>query len=154
MRPHLSVLFVDRDGHESVVAALRSSCEVTTASSEEQAVRALRTFRPTIVITELDLPDGDGLTVCRQSKELFAEPPLVLVTTMAAERVPDAFLAGCDAALMKPFMPNSCTRGSACFCGTRRPQPSRGATSAARPAGKVMWSASTPPTCAACGTPA
>jgi DNA-binding response OmpR family regulator len=106
MTPHPSLLFVGHDGNESMVPALRRSFEVTAVSSEAQAVRALRTFRPTIVITELDLPDGDGLAVCRQSKELLAQPPLVLVTATTPERVAEAFLAGCDAALMKPFQPN------------------------------------------------
>lgn len=69
-------------------------------------MRALRVFQPTLVITELALSDGDGVSVCRRSKAFPVNPPAVLVTTSVAERVPDALLEGCDAILLKPFAPN------------------------------------------------
>lgn len=103
--PRPSLLFVDPAG-DAVVAALQRSFEVTAVASQERAVRALRTFHPTLVVTELTLPDGDGVEVCRESKTLPADPPLVLVTTATAARVPDALVAGCDSVLVKPFPPN------------------------------------------------
>lgn len=101
----VSILFVD-PGADSFLPFLRRRFEVTVASSEAQAVRALKAFQPTLVITELALPEGDGVAVCRQSKAGAAGATLVLATTSDLERVPAALRAGCDGVLMKPFAPN------------------------------------------------
>jgi DNA-binding response OmpR family regulator len=101
----VSILLVDPDA-DRYVPSLRSRFEVSAVSSEDQAMRALRTFQPTLVVTELALPDGDGVSVCRRSKAFGANPPTVLVTTAVPERVPDALLEGCDGILLKPFAPN------------------------------------------------
>ena len=102
----VSILLVDPAGAELHLPALRARFEVTAVASVEQAVRALRAFQPTIVITELALSDGDGADVCRHSKAFQVNPPAVLATTAVPESVPEALLAGCDAVLLKPFQPN------------------------------------------------
>jgi CheY-like chemotaxis protein len=101
----VSILFVDpfADSH---LPMLRRHFEVTAVPNEEQARRALRTFQPTLVITELTLPEGDGVSLCRESKAFASNAPLVLALTALPERVPEALKAGCDAVLMKPFAPN------------------------------------------------
>jgi|SRR5687767_6635418 len=101
----VSILFVDPGAH-SFLPFFRRRFEVTFASSEAQALRALKAFQPTLVITELALPDGDGVSVCRQSKMGEAGATLVLAITSESERVPEALRAGCDGVLMKPFAPN------------------------------------------------
>jgi CheY-like chemotaxis protein len=74
------------------------------------ATRQLLNARPSIVVTELVLPDGDGAEICRTAKALPC-PPLVIVTTATPERVPGALIAGCNAVLLKPYAPNLlCTR--------------------------------------------
>jgi DNA-binding response OmpR family regulator len=102
----MSILLVDPGGAEALLPGLRSRYEVTSAASEEQAVRALRTFQPSLVVTELALADGDGVSVCRASKACDANPPSVLAMTARPERVPEALIAGCDGVLVKPFAPN------------------------------------------------
>jgi DNA-binding response OmpR family regulator len=87
------------------VAVLRGSYRVATTSSADAARRFLRRQTPGLVITELDLPSGDGVEICRDAKRLTVPPP-VLVTTSNTDRVPDALSAGCDAVLLKPFAPN------------------------------------------------
>ena len=101
----VSILFVD-PGADVFLPVLRRRFEVTAVSSEAQAIRALKAFQPTLVITELTLPDGDGVSVCRQSKAGESGVTLVLATTSDPERVPAALKAGCDGVLMKPFPPN------------------------------------------------
>jgi CheY-like chemotaxis protein len=101
-----SILFVDPDAADVYLPSLRTRFEVSAVSSEEQALRALRAFQPTLVITELSLREGDGLSVCRHSKASAATPPSVLAITDAPERVPDVLLVGCDGVLLKPFAPN------------------------------------------------
>ena len=101
-----SILFVDPSAEDLFLPVLRRRFEVTSVASELQALRAVRTMQPTLVVTELALPEGDGISLCRQSKSLGAMPPLVLATTSAPERVPDVLKAGCDGVLIKPFAPN------------------------------------------------
>jgi len=101
----VSILFVD-PGADSFLPVLRRHYEVSAVSSEAQALRALKAFQPTLVITELGLPDGDGVAVCRQSKAGEGRATLVLATTSEPARVPEALRAGCDGVLMKPFPPN------------------------------------------------
>jgi DNA-binding response OmpR family regulator len=100
-----SLLFVDPADAGLYLPALRTRFEVTVVETEGQALRALRAFTPTLVVTELVLPEGDGVSICRQAKG-FAAPPAVLALTSTPERVPDALAAGCDGVLVKPFAPN------------------------------------------------
>ena len=99
------MLFVDPFG-DSHLPLLRRHFEVTAVQSEELARRAMRAYQPTLVITELMLPEGDGVSLCRESKAFGVNAPSVLAVTSATERVPHALKAGCDAVLVKPFAPN------------------------------------------------
>jgi CheY-like chemotaxis protein len=101
----VSILFVDPFG-DSHLPMLRRRFEVTAVPSEEHARRALRAYQPTLVITELTLPEGDGVSLCRASKASAVNAPSVLAVTSVTERVPEALKAGCDAVLVKPFAPN------------------------------------------------
>jgi DNA-binding response OmpR family regulator len=101
-----SVLFVDPESAGLYLPALRTRFEVTVVSTESQALRALRTFQPTMVVTELALAEGDGVSICRQAKAFARQPPAVLAMTSVPERVPDVLAAGCDGVLIKPFAPN------------------------------------------------
>jgi len=89
----------------SYAAVLRGSYRVATTGSPDVAKQHLRRQVPGLLITELELPGGDGVEICREAKRLRLPPP-VLVTTINAERVPDALAAGCDGVLLKPFAPN------------------------------------------------
>ena len=102
---HASILFVDPSRDDDVLASLSRPFEVVEAATAMAAIRSLRLTRPSAIVTELTLPDGDGVTVCREAKQQ-PDPAAVLVTTAAPENVPDALIAGCDGVLMKPFQPN------------------------------------------------
>jgi DNA-binding response OmpR family regulator len=101
-----SLLFVDPEDAGLYLPALRTRFEVTVVSSASQALRAMRAYQPTLVVTELVLPDGDGASICREAKSCLENPPAVLAMSAAPDRVPEALVAGCDGVLMKPFAPN------------------------------------------------
>lgn len=101
----VSLLFADPEDAGLYLPALRTRFEVTVVSTQSQALRALRAFTPTLVVTELVFANGDGASICRQAKGLAA-PPAVLAITSVPDRVPDALAAGCDGVLIKPFAPN------------------------------------------------
>jgi DNA-binding response OmpR family regulator len=100
------VLLVDVDQVAALYApVLRDHYRVTTAPSANVAMQYLGRASPALIVTELDLIDGRGEEICARAKALET-PPTVLVTTAAAERVPEALAAGCDGVLLKPFAPN------------------------------------------------
>ena len=80
---------------------------VVEARDHAEAIQQLRQSRPAVVLTDLKLPDGDGLTVLRAAKELDPELPVVVMTAYAS--VQDAVTAMRDGAmdfLAKPVDPD------------------------------------------------
>jgi two-component system response regulator BaeR len=70
-----------------------------------EALAAIRTRMPALVVLDLMLPGLDGLAVCRTVRE-FSEVPIVMVTARVEEI--DRLLgleAGADDYLCKPFSP-------------------------------------------------
>jgi DNA-binding NtrC family response regulator len=74
---------------------------VIEARDQAEAVVALQTTHPAIVLSDLRLPDGDGFGVLRAAKELDPELPVLMMTAYAT--VPDAVVAMKEGAL--DFLP-------------------------------------------------
>jgi DNA-binding response OmpR family regulator len=100
---------------DGAVATICSSGPLAASHAVERlptlaaAVSRVRTVDRAIVLTELQLPDGDGVELCRVVKSV-RRMAVVLVCTNDAARVPRALMAGCDSVLLKPFAPNLCMR--------------------------------------------
>jgi CheY-like chemotaxis protein len=83
--------------------------DVVTAEDAADARRRLDERRPTVVLLDLQLPDGDGLEFARRLK---ADPntkdiPVVAVTARAMKGDRDlALSAGCDGYVSKPIDTN------------------------------------------------
>ena len=71
---HAWVLFADPSREDCVLASLRSRFEVVEATTALAASRSLKLVRPSAIVTELTLPDGDGVDICREAKQQ-PEPP-------------------------------------------------------------------------------
>jgi DNA-binding response OmpR family regulator len=84
---------------------LSVSHSVESLPNLQAAHARVRALQYGIVVTDLQLPDGDGIDVCRAAK-YASRPILVLVSTDDVRRVPRALSAGCDSVLVKPFAPN------------------------------------------------
>ena len=80
--------------------------EVRTASDAEDALLVLHTFRPRLILMDIQLPGMDGLALTRQLK---TDPALSHVTVVAltayAMKGDDerAFAAGCSGYIPKPI---------------------------------------------------
>jgi DNA-binding NtrC family response regulator len=103
------LLVEDKD---SLRAMLRHALEaqghtVLEARDEPEALEHLRQSRPAVVLTDLKLPTGDGLSVLRAAKEL--DPELQVVVMTAYGSIQDAVTAMKEGAmdfLAKPVDPD------------------------------------------------
>lgn len=76
---------------------------VEVAADGEEALAGVRSFDPDLVVLDLNLPELDGLSVCRQVRATNAVPILVLsVREEEADKVA-ALDLGADDYLTKPF---------------------------------------------------
>ena len=85
-------------------ALSEDGCLVTAVGSGEAASAALRETEFQLVILDLGLPDGDGITRCRRWREGGLRLPILILTARAevASRVA-GLDAGADDYLYKPF---------------------------------------------------
>ena len=79
--------------------------EVRTAENAERALELLRTYRPLLILMDIQLPEMDGLELTRQ---LRANPELgeVIIVALTAYAMKgdegNALAAGCDGYITKP----------------------------------------------------
>ncbi len=103
----MRVLVVDDDPAvcASIDRALRlESYDVETAGTGQRALEALAISAPDAVVLDLQLPDIDGLEVCRRLRALGDDTPILMLTARDAidDRV-QGLDAGADDYLVKPF---------------------------------------------------
>ena len=101
-----SILVVDDE--QEIVRALQRSLvahgyTVRTAHSGEEALEAVATWRPDLLVLDLLLPGISGLEVCRQVRATSNTPIIVLsVKDTEADKV-EALDLGADDYVAKPF---------------------------------------------------
>ncbi|HEX6135274.1 MAG TPA: response regulator [Longimicrobiales bacterium] len=77
---------------------------VATARRGEEGVTLATTFRPDVVILDLQLPQMDGIEAGRWIKRELDNVPILVLTALAGKGDPEAILASgcCDAYMAKP----------------------------------------------------
>ena len=110
------VLIVDDDLDTLTLysfALSASGLHVDQAKTGAEALAAVRSARPAVVVTDLTLPDVDGIELCRQLKAA-AGPGLlgliVLSGTSDAGQQERAWKAGATEVLVKPCLPTELER--------------------------------------------
>jgi CheY-like chemotaxis protein len=89
-----------------VQEALREFADVRGVGSVQRALAELEGCTPTLLLLDLDLPDGDGLQVLdtmRSDPRLRAVPVLVISATADETVFADALQRGAQACLAKPI---------------------------------------------------
>ena len=109
MRP--SVLVVDDDPVFRYLARRLLAADglevVAEAESLAGALDAAHALRPDAVLVDIDLPDGDGLTLARCLSALPWRPRIVLTSTDPDAASPeDLQRSGADAFVAKHALPN------------------------------------------------
>jgi two-component system OmpR family response regulator len=126
----------DPDIRELLVTTLRMNGFVTLeAATGAEALAALREHRPDLITLDLNLPDLDGVELCRQCR---AGTDAYIVMVTARQEEIDRLIGletGADDFIGKPFSPRELTaRVSAMF---RRPRTGAGAPGVGVPEGVV-----------------
>lgn len=82
---------------------LRSGARIRRADSLRSARRHLRTYRPSIVLVDIGLPDGSGLDLIAELNAAVPRVPVILATSGEDASAEEAAVAGADDFLPKPF---------------------------------------------------
>jgi CheY-like chemotaxis protein len=104
-----SVLIVDPDLNGNKLATLvlkQDGWVVITATSASEAHTALATFMPSLVVTELRLPDSDGISLVaslRRSPSTSHLPVVAMTSSTGPEVELDTRAAGCVDYIRKPI---------------------------------------------------
>lgn len=81
---------------------------VETATGGDAALKKLQTIKPNLLITDLNMPGMDGITLIKEVKKLPAcrfMPVLMMTTESQQEKRNEARTAGATGWLVKPVQP-------------------------------------------------
>jgi DNA-binding NarL/FixJ family response regulator len=93
---------VVRRGVADLLEAERDIQVVGEASTAEQALARVPALRPRVAVLDVRLPDGDGVTVCRELRSRFPELACLMLTSFADdEALFDAIMAGASGYVLK-----------------------------------------------------
>ena len=82
----------------------KEGLDVRSAASRSEAAETLRGGPVDLVLTDVKLPDGDGLEILRQVKAAAPETPVVVMTAFGTtEMAVGARKLGAEAYILKPF---------------------------------------------------
>ena len=101
--PRILVVDDERPIRRFLSASLSGKYVIIEAANGEEAIHAVTTERPDLVILDLGLPDLDGVEVTRRLRE-WTQVPIIIVSVREQENDKIAALdAGADDYLTKPF---------------------------------------------------
>ena len=85
----------------------RAGMQVFEAESANAALALVQTTSPDFVVTDIAMPEVDGIALCRRLRDDpgLKDLPIVIVSGNASTQGADAIAAGCDAVLAKPCSP-------------------------------------------------
>ncbi len=103
-RPHILVV----DDEPQITRVLRTSLsaqgyEIRVANDGETALEIVKDFAPDLVITDLAMPNMNGIELCRQLRKVSQVPILVLSVRGEERSKVEALDSGADDYITKPF---------------------------------------------------
>ena len=108
-----TILIVDDDQDQTDVLATRLTRQgfrPISASCGQRGLELAYEHRPDLILLDLRLPDGDGLSVCKQLGDDPATSAIPIIILSGMER-PDIIrrsrAAGCQYYVRKPYDPNA-----------------------------------------------
>jgi len=104
----MRVLVVESDSgaREGLAHALAEHCALTFASGQREALMLITRERPDLVVSEVDLDEGDGISLCADLRSHPQTERLPLMLLSVRKSVQDrvaGYSAGADDYVVKPF---------------------------------------------------
>ena len=104
IRKKLLVIEDDPSVLASLTLCLQASYDIVSASTVRSGIKTFKKARPSLVLLDLRLPDGDGLNALREIRRNGAATPVVILTGYASMgSVEEALRLGASDYLHKPF---------------------------------------------------
>lgn len=105
------VIFDDDQTRRDSLSMLINMCEdmtcVGTFVSAANAVAKVKEIQPDMVLMDIDMPQGDGISGTRQIKEAFPDLPVIMQTVFDDnENIFEAIKAGANGYLLKKTPPD------------------------------------------------
>jgi DNA-binding response OmpR family regulator len=83
-KPTLMIVDDEQNFTESLQLAIEDEFAVSVAGSLEGARQALKSFQPDAILLDLRLPDGDGIELLKELKQLARLPVVIVMTAHAS----------------------------------------------------------------------
>ncbi len=104
---HTALVVEDDQGMLDVLCEVLTDAGFTTSCHPlgRPAMRALGAQRFDVIVTDVNLPDMNGLKLCEVAREQYGDQAIILVVTGAdiERRIVTSLQLGADAFLEKPF---------------------------------------------------
>src|ERR1700685_1280182 len=103
-RPHILIV----DDESQITRVLRTTLsaqgyEIRVANDGEMALEMVKDFGPDLVITDLAMPNMNGIELCRNLRRVSQVPILVLSVRGEERSKVEALDSGADDYITKPF---------------------------------------------------
>jgi two-component system KDP operon response regulator KdpE len=109
MAEHHRILVVDDESQITRVLRTALSAQghdVRVANDGEMALEIMKDWKPQVVVTDLSMPNLDGIGLCRRIRQ-SSEIPIIVLSVRNQERMKvEALDAGADDYVTKPFSTN------------------------------------------------
>lgn len=101
------VLIVDDDESDLLLleSMLREEHELYTATSGEEALKLFLHHDIDVVVTDIQMPQGDGIELITAIKGLRGDTPVIAISGQKPHKLGIAQMAGATAILSKPLNP-------------------------------------------------
>ncbi len=104
MKPHILIVDDELGPRESLRAVFKGTYRVTTAASAAEGLEVLAREPVELVLTDVIMPDMDGLTFLRHVRERHPGLPVVMISASSSVRpVVEAMRQGAQDYVAKPF---------------------------------------------------
>ncbi len=90
MSENCSILYVEDEKHirDELVEILELDYpKLYVATNGEEGLKLFREHRPDIVVSDMQMPKMDGLTMCRHIKEIDSKVPIIVTTAFNEQRM-------------------------------------------------------------------
>lgn len=102
MKQKLLIVDDERGILDMMTGYFSSDYEVLTACCAKEALQKLK-YAPDLILLDINMPETDGLTLCRRIREFLSCPILFLTARVESADQIAGFGAGADDYIVKPF---------------------------------------------------